>query len=206
MGIIRLLLPVLLLAPALAQGKGASAWKRNLAEAEVDWTVGTLTAQAGSAADMRMPGPSSARPGAERRARAAAEQKLRAALAILRPDKSFEEKEVGKRAMVSRTEYQSDGGVVLWLTLRFSDAVAAKPATVALRVPTMPFEFAPLIAGAGKEVRAGFATYRPATDCLSDAIRVQRDEKGRLALPPSAGNIDAFAGSALVICLEKTAR
>ena len=74
----------MLAALALIAGPAASpALIRPLAEAEVDWTAGTITVNAGAAADMRMPGPQTARPGAERRARAAATEKLRAALRLL---------------------------------------------------------------------------------------------------------------------------
>src|SRR5580704_8494322 len=49
----------------------------------VDWRAGTLSATGGAAADLRMPSVDLARPGAERRARAAAIGKLRGALAAL---------------------------------------------------------------------------------------------------------------------------
>jgi hypothetical protein len=206
MGIVlaRLLPLVLLLAPLLAQGKEAGALKRTVAGVDVDWSAGTLTAQAGSAADLRMPGPNSARPGAERRARVAAEAKLSAALAAIAHGKTIDEKQVLTHATVARTEYQSDGGVVLWLTLRFSDVVPAKPASVALRVAAMPLEFSPVILLAGREAPLGFATYRSAVDGPRDAIRAQRDDKGRLSVAAAAGGVDSLAGSAVVIYLEKT--
>jgi hypothetical protein len=204
MGIARLLPFVLLLVPMLAHGKEAVSFKRTVAGAEVDWSAGTLTAQAGSAADIRMPGPISARPGAERRARAAAEEKLAAALAIVAHGKKIDEKAALKHATVTRTEYQSDGGVVLWLTLRFSDVVAAKPASVALKVAAMPLEFAPVIMLSGQEAQLGFATYRSAAGGPRDAVRVERDDKGRLIVPATAGGVDSLAGGAVVIYLEKT--
>src|ERR1700733_4627179 len=49
----------------------------------VDWRAGTLSAAGGAAADLRMPSVDLARPGAERRARAAATAKLRVALGAL---------------------------------------------------------------------------------------------------------------------------
>jgi hypothetical protein len=201
MGIARILPLVLLLAPEAAHGREPTAFKRMVAGAEVDWTAGAITAQAGSAADIRMPGPGAARPGAERRARKAAEDRLRAAVGILASGANATE--AAKRATVARTEYQSDGGVVLWMTLRFCDAVPAKPATVSLRVASMPFEFSPAIAGSGREARLGFATYRAAADCPKDAVRVQRDDRGRLILPAAAGSVDSLAGSAVAICIEK---
>jgi hypothetical protein len=213
MGIARLLPVGLLLVPLLALAKQPGAFKRNVAEAEVDWSAGTITVQAGSAADIRMPGPGSARPGAERRARVLAEEKLSAALAILTHGDGVgakaDSKQALARATVARTEYQSDGGVVLWLALRFSDWVAAKPASVALRVASMPFELAPAIAAAGRaggeagEARLGFATYRPAADAPRGAVPVERDGKGRLRLPASAGSADSLAGCSVVIYVEK---
>jgi hypothetical protein len=205
MGIARLLPVIVLLLPLLALGKEAGAFKRTVAGVEVDWSAGTLTAQGGSAAEIRMPGPNSARPGAERRARAFAEENLRSALAVVARGKKLDEKEALSRATIARTEYQSDGGVVLWLTLRFSDlAAAAKPAKVALRVAHMPFEFAPVVASAGGEAQLGFATYRPAADCPRDAVRGELDGKGRLRIPALPGGTDSLAGTSVVIYLEKS--
>jgi len=90
-----------------------------LAGAEVDWSAGTVTASAGAAGDMRMPSPDAARPGAERRARAAAIEKLRAALRALpvRGSERLGDKQVDaalSHASTTRIEYQSNGGVVLW--------------------------------------------------------------------------------------------
>jgi hypothetical protein len=172
-----------------------------VAGAEVDWTAGTITAQAGAAADMRMPGPSAARPGAERRARKVAEDRLRAAVGILAGATNADQ--AVKRATIARTEYQSDGGVMLWMTLRFSDAVPAKPATVLLKVAAMPFELSPAIVAPGREARLGFATYRAGADCPKDAVRVQRDDRGRLILPAAAGGVDSLAGAAVTICIDK---
>ena len=97
---------------------------RPLAGAEVDWSTGTVTASAGAAADMRMPSPDAARPGAERRARAAAIEKLRVALRALplRGNERLSEKQVEAalgRASTTRSEYQSNGGVVLGVGVKF---------------------------------------------------------------------------------------
>jgi len=205
MGVARLVPFVLLLVPLLALGKETAAFTRTVAGVEVDWSAGTLTAQAGSAAELRMPGPNSARPGAERRARALAEEKLHTALAIVAHGKKLDEKEALARATISRTEYQSDGGVVLWLTLRFSDVVTpAKPAKVSLKVAHMPFELGPVVASGGRDVELGFATYRPAADCPRDAVRGELDGKGRLRLASLAGGTDSLAGASVVIYLEKS--
>ena len=104
----------------------AASLVRPLAGAEVDWSAGTVTASAGAAADMRMPSPAAARPGAERRARAAALDKLRAALRALplRGKQRLGEKQVEAalgHASTTRIEYQSNGGVVLWVGVRFEE-------------------------------------------------------------------------------------
>ena len=109
-----------------ARAATPAALVRPLAGAEVDWSAGTVTANAGAAADMRMPSPDAARPGAERRARAAAIEKLRAALRALpvRGSERLSEKQVEAalgHASTTRIEYQSNGGVVLWVGVRFED-------------------------------------------------------------------------------------
>ena len=106
---------------------------RPLAGAEVDWSAGTVTASAGAAADMRMPSPAAARPGAERRARAVAVEKLRAALRALpvRGNQRLEEKQVEAalgRVSTTRIEYQSNGGVVLWAGVKFEELVESASA------------------------------------------------------------------------------
>ena len=81
-----------------------------------------------------MPSPDAARPGAERRARAAAIEKLRAALRALpvRGNERLGEKQVEValgHASTTRVEYQSNGGVVLWVGVRFEDLVESAAAT-----------------------------------------------------------------------------
>jgi hypothetical protein len=203
MGISRLLPLCLFLVAGVSQAAEPSGFVRTVAEAEVDWTRGTVTAQAGAAADMRMPGPNSARPGAERRARATAEAKLMEACKSM--GKILDDK-AAKSSTVSRIEYQSDGGVILWLSLQFSELVQAKPAPISLKVAAMPFEVAPWIAlaGDGKKVQVGLATYRPSSASPKDAVPVRRNGKGQLELPAGqAKNVDSLAGAAVVIYLEK---
>jgi hypothetical protein len=201
MGVARLLQLFLLALAAVAQAAEPATFKRDVAGVEVDWSEGILTAQAGAAADLRMPGPNAARPGAERRARAAAEKKLHAALhALGLPDN----KVALEPATVSRIEYQSNGGVVLWLSIRFADLAAAQGGLRAFKLATMPFEFAPTIVAEGRAVRVARATYRKALDCPKDAVPVLRDEQGRLVLPKTSKEImDSLAGSSVVIYLEK---
>jgi len=204
MGVARALPLCLLALSTAAHAREATAFKRTVAGAEVDWSAGTITAQAGSAADIRMPGPNAARPGAERRARAAAEEKLRAAIRELGQGKRLEDKSALTQTAISRIEYQSNGGVVLWLTVRFSDLVAAKLAAVSFRVATMPFVFAPTISALGRTVVLGVATYQPASACPKDAKPARADSAGRLALPDAdAKLVESLAGQAVVIYLEK---
>ena len=101
MGIVRALPLGLLVFAVTAQAKEPASFRRPLDEAEIDWSAGTITAQAGAAADIRMPGPDAARPGAERRARAAAEEKLRAALHEIVPGKKLDDKAALARASIS---------------------------------------------------------------------------------------------------------
>jgi hypothetical protein len=204
MGVARALAWAVLLFAGAAAAKESASFTRPVAQAEVDWSAGTITAQGGAAADLRMPNPQAARPGAERRARKAAEEKLRGALRELLPGRDLAEAPVLGHATVARIEYQSDGGVVLWLALRFADVVPAKPAAVALRAATLPLAFAPVLSAGGKSAALGFATYRPAADCPKNAIAVRRDAQGRLALSAAdAKLVDSLAGAAVVIYLEK---
>jgi hypothetical protein len=195
--------PLLLLCLLAISAQDSAAFVRPLGAAEIDWSAGTLTAQGGAAADIRMPNPNAARPGALRRARAAAEAKLRAALREAAGGMQVDDKLL-PLARVSRIEYQSNGGVVLWLTLRFADAAPIKPSPISLRVASMPFTLAPLISAGGKTAMLGFATYRPIADCPKDAVTVRRDANGRLVLADQdAKLIDSLAGAAVVIYLEK---
>jgi len=204
MGVARSLACVWLFFAVSAQAKEAASFRQRLGEAEVDWSAGTLTAQAGAAADVRMPNANTARPGAVRRARTAAEARLLPALRKLGRIPHLDEKAAVGRAEVSRSEYQSNGGVVLWLTVRFSELVVARPAPVSLRVASMPFTFAPVVAAGNKTATVGFATYRPASRCPKDALSARRDGKGRLVLAAGeAKRVDSLAGKAVVIYLEK---
>lgn len=213
MGIARLL-PLCLLALLVqsAEAKEGASLIRTLAEAEVDWQGGILTAQAGAAADIRMPGPSAARPGAERRARAAAQEKLGSALRTLTQAKPLEDKLLDaalEHAIVARTEYQSNGGVILWLALRFADVSPARDtvaAPLSLTISSMPLTLAPLITAGGAEVRVAYATYSPksARSAPAGTIAAKLDAKGRLLLPAAESKrLDSFAGAAVVIYLEK---
>lgn len=189
---------------------------RPLARAEVDWSAGTVTASAGAAADMRMPSPDAARPGAERRARAAAIEKLRAALRVLpiRGGERLGEKQVEAalgHASTTRIEYQSNGGVVLWVGVGFEDlrgnasttTTTTATGSVFLAVGAMPLELAPLLLVDGKEIAVRDVRYHQGPP-PAGAITVRRDDKGRLVLPKgSEATIDRLAGGPVVIYLQK---
>jgi hypothetical protein len=198
-------LPLLALLPVATAQAEQSVFQRTIGDAVVDWRTGTITAEAGSAADIGMPGPSAARPGAERRARARAEDRLRTAVQGL-TDKAavIDDKFVSEHATVSRVEYQSNGGVVLWLSLRFSDFVPVKASSVALKAPAARLEIAPVLSVAGRDVAVGFATYRPMGECPKDALPVRRDASGKLVLTTDDAKLaDSLAGAAVVIYVEK---
>jgi hypothetical protein len=98
----------------------------------IDWAEGTVTARGGAAADLRMPSADLARPGAERRARAAATARLKDALAglPLGPGRALSGEAIEQalgRAQVVDVEYQSNGGAVVRLRARFGDWLAAEP-------------------------------------------------------------------------------
>jgi hypothetical protein len=227
----------LLSSATVAYAATPSSLVRPLAGAEVDWSAGTVTASAGAAADMRMPSPDAARPGAERRARAAAIEKLRAALRALavRGSERLGEKQVDadlSQASTTRIEYQSNGGVVLWVAVRFEELVknasttpfggfgtdspprqpprasrAPVPATttgpVVLAVGAMSLELTPLLAVGGQEIVARYVRYQQGPP-PADAISVRRDDKGRLVLSKgSEATVDRLADGPVVIYLQK---
>lgn len=212
----RTVVPLVVAMLAHAHLATAASLVRPLAGAEVDWSAGTVTASAGAAADMRMPSPAAARPGAERRARAAALDKLRAALRALplRGKQRLGEKQVEAalgHASTTRIEYQSNGGVVLWVGVRFTDLVASATTTststttglVALAVGAMPLELAPLLVAGAKEIVLGHARYHQGPP-PAGAISVRRDDKGRLLLPSgSETTLDQLAGGPVVIYLQR---
>jgi hypothetical protein len=144
----------LLGAPALDAAAGAPPLTETRDGVEIDWAEGTLTAPAGSAADLRMPSADVARAGAVRRAEAAARVLLGRALAELplgggRKLATAEVARAVGRARASRTEYQTNGGALVWLTVRFGDwseAAPEGPASPAavVAVPAMHLGAAPL--------------------------------------------------------------
>jgi hypothetical protein len=200
---------------------------RPLADAEVDWAAGTITARGGAAADMGLPTAEMARPGAERRARADALAKLRAALAELPVAPSVKLHAAAVDAALARAhrdsvDYQSNGGVLLTLGLAFAELRAPKdkpPApdagaeiakekepAHALAVASMPFELAPRIVAGEHEASSAWAVYRQGP-APSNAIAVRRDKAGRLVLPKGeAKALQKLAGAPVVIYVQKSSR
>jgi hypothetical protein len=171
---------------------------------EIDWAAGTLTAPGGSAADLRMPSADVARAGAVRRAEAAARTQLGRALADLPlgGGRKLSDAQVTRavgRARASRTEYQSNGGALVWMTVRFGDwddpspEGPAAPAGV-LTVSAAHLAAAPVVRlGDGKdaqETALGAAVYRvgdPPRDIGHLALAAKVDRAGRLVVDKGKG-------------------
>lgn len=196
---------------------GEPALVRSLGKATVDWEEGVITVQAGAAADPRLPRPEMIRPGAERRARAAAERKLRAVLSELpmgggrRLDAPSIDEAV-QRARIAALDYQSNGGVLLTIELRFAHLMAPRAAApdagpaqeMILSVPAMPLEATPTLLPAGKSPIRVWAVYRLGSPRKTPAVAVSRDAEGRLVLPAGGqGAADKVAGGRVVIYVEQ---
>lgn len=157
---------------------------------EIDWTAGTVTATAGAAADLHMPSADVARPGALRRAEAAARTRLGHALAELplggdrKLGADAVERALG-RARRSGTEYQSNGGAIVRVTARFADwleppPAEGAPAVVTLVVPSMHLGAAPVVKVGGAERPLGAAVYRLGAAPTGEALAAKSDRAGRL--------------------------
>jgi hypothetical protein len=207
-------------APRGAATGGPVSLQQPLAGAEVDWQAGLVIARAGAAADIRLPGPGPARAAAEQQARGRAAELLRGALKQLplrrgrRPAPRAIEAALA-RLRPMQIEYQSNGGVLLSLAVRFGDLVAPAPEDnragwhkhaggqehegegelpdLVLAVESMPFEVAPTVLAEGKELAVSFAVYRigvPPSGARAFAARP--DNAGRLLVtgaskPPLSG-------------------
>jgi hypothetical protein len=178
---------------------------RPLGPAEVDWARGLVRVKAGAAADLRMPGPDSARADAHRRATQRARALLSEALADLPlgPGRKLSKATIETaidRARTGPVEHQSNGGVLLELELGFSDlgpAPAGAPKTaprageepasgLTIAVSNMPLEAMPTLLLRKQEVTVT-AVYRVGEPPKSaGAVRGRRDRAGRLLLPASA--------------------
>lgn len=179
----------------------------------IDWRAGTLTATGGAAADLRMPSVDLARPGAERRARAAATAKLRTALGALPtgsghpldPDRI--DRALG-RARATDIQYQSNGGAVVRMEVGFADWLEdpAAPVTT-LAVHEARLGAAPRALIGGQEIALGAATYRlgaPPAGTHAHAARL--DRAGRLAVEGGAELAAKLAHGPALIYVQKVLR
>ncbi len=201
---------------AVAVVAAAAGLTRTVGGTEVDFHEGTITARAGAAADIRLPSPEVARLGAERRARAAALGKLRAALERLPLSGASRLTEPSVEAAVARAhtraiEYQSNGGVVLTLGLRFSevrgDPRDAPAPALTVAVSAMPLELAPRIVVGAEEVALGWAVYRQGSPPVeAKALVARREPDGRLRIEEGATGAGRLAGAGVVIYVRRVLR
>jgi hypothetical protein len=178
---------------------------------EIDWRAGTVTARAGAAADLHMPGADVARAGSVRRAEAAARERLERALAALplggeRKLPTAAAARALAHARTTGTEFQSNGGALVSVTVRFVDWLEPPPApdapaAITLAVPAMRLAASPLAKIGDAERPLGAAVYRvgaPPQDAKAVAAKV--DHAGRLVIDakhaPSAGAL--ATGAALI--------
>jgi hypothetical protein len=179
----------------------------------VDWRAGTLSASGGAAADLRMPTVDLARPGAERRARAAATAKLRAALGALpaggghKLDPDRIDRALNK-ARTTDVQYQSNGGAVIRMEVGFADWLEepGAPAT-ALTVREAHLAASPRAVVGAREISLGAATYRvgsPPADAGARAARV--DHAGRLVIDGGADLAAKLARGVALIYVQKVVR
>jgi len=178
---------------------------------EIDWRAGTLTASGGAAADLHMPGADIARAGAVRRAEAAARERLAHALAALPlgGDRKLPADAAARavaHARTTSTDYQSNGGALVHVTIRFADWLEPPPAdgapvAITLSVPAMRLAASPLAKIGDSERPLGVAVYRvgaPPADARAVAAKV--DHGGRLVIdakhPPAADKL--AAGTAVI--------
>jgi hypothetical protein len=169
-----------------------------------------------------MPGADVARAGAVRRAEAAARAQLGRVLAELplgggRKLSAAQVTRAVGRARASRTEYQSNGGALVWLTARFGDwddPAPAGPATPAgvLAVSATHLGAAPVLRlGDGKDAREatlGAAVYRAGEPPReAEALTAKVDRAGRLVVDRPRG-VDAakLARGTTVIYVGKVLR
>jgi hypothetical protein len=198
-----------------ARADHADTLKQTLAGAAVDWEVGTISATGSAAADLRMPSVDISRPGAQRRAHAAAVAKLRAALTTLPLGSGNKltgpeiERAVGRARDVD-VQYQSNGGAIVRVELRFGDWLEKQPAGpdgFAVAVPAMPLSAAPTARIGKRDVRVGAAVYR-----VTDAKTVKNvadgklDKDGRILLSGDGQLPDRLARGQIIIYVAKLKR
>jgi hypothetical protein len=196
--------------------RAADALKQTLAGAAVDWEAGTISASGGAAADLRMPSVDLSRPGAQRRAHAAAVAKLRAALTTLPLGSGNKltaaeiDRAVGRARDVD-VQYQSNGGAIVRVELRFGDWLETPSAAdgFAVAVASMHLSAAPTARVGKRDVRIGAAVYRVAEgkggkNAAAADARVDKD--GRLVVSGDAQLPDRLARGQVIIYVGKLQR
>jgi hypothetical protein len=192
----------------------------------VDWRRGAIAATAGAAGDHRMPSADAARPGAERRARAAARARIAEALRALPlgGGRHLDEAAVDRaanRARATSVEYQSNGGALVRMEIAFGDWVEAKPevsaagsgaddgqpAPVPILLPQGHLAAAPVVVVGGREVVLGGARYSTTAGMPTgiQPLAVHADKQGRL-LVDEGGKPQELAGRQAVIYVQKILR
>jgi hypothetical protein len=184
-------------------GGDGHALQEKRAGVAIDWEAGTLSVSAGAAADLRMPSVDLARPGALRRANAAAAAKLRAALVDLplgdgRKLAGAEVDRAVGRARTTDIQYRVE--------LKFGDwlETPSPPVVATLAVPSIRFGASPMAKIGGQEVRVGAAVYRLGTD--KSAVGAQVDKAGRLVVAGDPQLRDKLARGLAVIYVHKLPR
>lgn len=196
-----------------AAGAESSALVERHDGVEIDWAEGTVTVSGGAAGDLRMPSADVARAGAVRRAEAAARARLADALAAVplgggRKPASEDVQRAVRRARLSQSDYQSNGGAVVRVTARFADWLEAPPAapTVVLAVASAHLAAAPVIKVGSREVNVGAASYRvgaPPRD--AKAVTAKVDRGGRVVVDgQKSGDLaERLARGTALIYVEK---
>jgi hypothetical protein len=202
------------LASVVARADRGDALKQTIGGAAVDWEAGTIAATGGAAADLRMPSVDLSRPGAQRRAQAAAVVKLRAALAALplgagaKLTNAEIDRAVG-RARAVDVQYQSNGGAIVRMEVRFGDWLEAPGAAdgFAVAVPSMHLGAAPTARIGKRDVRVGAAVYRVADGkAAKNAADGKVDKDGRIVLSGDAQLPDRLARGQVIIYVGKLQR
>jgi len=207
---------------AIASAAGAAradhavaALKETRAGADIDWAAGTVVASGGAAADLRMPSVDLARPGAQRRAQAGAVAKLRAALADLPlgAGKKLTAPEIDRaigRSRAADVQYQSNGGAIARMELRFGDWLEppnAAEVCMAVAVPSMRLGAAPTARIAGRDVRVAAAHYAMKdAGMVKNVVDARVDKEGRVVLEGDAKLADRLARCVVLIYVAKVQR
>jgi hypothetical protein len=213
-----------LLAAVALQAAGAAradrtgaALKETRAGTDIDWEAGTIAASGGAAADLRMPSVDLSRPGAQRRAHAAAVVKLRTALAGLPLGSGNKltgpeiDRAIGRARDVD-VQYTSNGGAMVRVEVRFGDWLDTPNGPgagdgFAVAVPSMHLSAAPTARVGKRDVRVGAAVYRVADGKgVKNVVDGKVDKDGRLVLAGDAQLPDRLARGQVIIYVGKLQR